>query len=724
MGCFHKAVLLAGVAIGWAPMAQAQTKVQDEPSTDQEQVGATIIVTATKRPTGAQETPESISVYGDEYLRNSQVQEFSDLAASIPNLVVPDGATGATNIAIRGITSPSRAGTVAEQPVSAFIDGVFAPQGSLDQLIFDTRQIEVIRGPQGAIWGRNTLAGAISFVSERPTDELEGYASAAYGNYDLFELRGALSGPLVDDTLAARIAFAHDERDGFTERVAGGTTGTQDRWSVRGTVSVTPSDDLRIDLIGEYNKNTFFNATPEFFTGPLATAAGTDGFQRIADTDFYEPSSAEVYGATGLIEWNIGGLVLSSVTGLREVRLENNLDSDGTPEFIINELVTSRAEQLSQELRLSNAAHGKLGLRWMVGAEYYRRDDRLDVVSQLGPVLIGAAPGGGRALELAGFTNKVESIAGFATLDFDVSDLITMNAGARLSDESKTNSGSLGVILQLTGLPDATLLALERPERGLDDTQFSPYLGVTLHPSDDVLVYLSWGRGNKSGGFNDIRATQETFDAESANTYELGLKSTLLDGDVIFNSALFYIDYTDLQVRGFEGLVPIFVNAGEATSKGFETMLAYSPSDRFSLSANLGYLDAKFNRFIGPGGEDFSDNRLPLAQDWSVTLAGEVNQPVGDGEVFAFAEGSYSGDYFLDFANDRDGFQDAFLLLNARIGYRFKSGLSIAAFGRNLTDQDYRVDFQGDLPAGIFMGSKQQILGPPRTYGLEARFDF
>jgi iron complex outermembrane recepter protein len=716
---------IPAILVGLAAFAPLGAYAQSAGPGEAEKREDIVIVTATKRAQSAQDVPMQINVFSDAFLRKNSVEEFSDLSTSIPNLVVPDGIVGAANVTIRGISSPSRAGTVAEQPVSVFQDGVFAPSGSLDLLIFDTDRVEIIRGPQGAIWGRNTLAGVISFATARPTDELEGYVRGGVGNFNSADVRAAVSGPLIADKLNGRIAFGHDKRDGYTKRVGGGTAGSIDRSGLRGSLEFTPNADVTFTLIGQYDENEFNNVTPEFFTGPFAVAAGTDGFQRISDTDFHEPSKTEASGMTALVDWDIGNLLLSSVTGYRKLENSLLLDSDASPDFLINEFIDTSAKQFSQELRLSNEPASNQSIDWMVGLEYYQRDDDLNGGSLQGPALVGVGPGEGQAREAISFENQVTSLAAFGTLDFHVTDKLTLNSGLRVANEEKTNLGTLGVTLELTGQPVIPLLAATSPERTLDDDQVSPFLGISYTPSDNILLYANWGRGNKSGGFNDIRATQVAFDSETGDSFEAGVKSELLGGRAIVNANLFLINYKDMQIRSFEGRVPVFINAGEATSQGFEADMSFEATHNLRLIGGLGYLDATFDKFTSPAGADLSGYSLPNAPEWSYSIAADYARPVANwGEFYTYAEASYTGDHYLDFVNDPDGMQDGYVLLNARIGMRFGSGVGVALWGRNLTDEDYGVDFQGDLPAGLFGGSKHQVLGAPRTYGVEIAYEF
>lgn len=718
-----KSVLAGCVAL--APLAafgQNDGPASGDPAQD------TIYVTATKRATGVQDVPVKVDVYDDEFIVNNRVQEISDLAASIPNLIAPDGVAGGGVLALRGISSSARAGGAGlEQPLTLFQDGVAS--GGFDLLLFDVDRVEVIRGPQGAIWGRNTLAGAVSVVTARPSDAPQGYIEVSGGNYDFLNIRAALSGPIAGDRLRGRIAFAHDERDGFTERLGGGTTGTVDRYAVRGSVAYDAADNLSVTLIGQYDDSKFFNTTGEYISGPfsepplsaVAGLPGEPGFRRIADIEFFEPSTEEAYSFTGLVEWRLGEFTLSSVTGYRQSDALVNADVDGSSIYILREIVANDTEQFSQEVRVTRDGAFNGFADFMLGFEYLNRDSFDDVF---------APEEGGLVLPFLTFDNGVRSLAGFGAADIHLNEWLTINTGFRYGNDKKRNTGTLLVELLPPIFPEPTVvLDIASDERVLSDNQFSPYAGLSVTPSDNVLLYASWGRGNKSGGFNDIRAPEESgaaFGAEVADSYELGLKSDWADGRVTFNASFFWIDYTDLQLRTFLGSTrPVFINAGAAESKGFEADIVFDLTDSFTLYGNLGYLDATFTDFVQPGGADLTGNRLPHAADWSFRVAGDYASRIGElGEFYLYAEASHTGDHFLEFENAPAGLQEAYTLVNGRIGFRFDNGVGVALWARNLGNKDYFTEYQGPELPDIFGGSESVVLAAPRTFGGEVSFNF
>lgn len=708
---YTKTFILAGVAacMPLGIVARAQEASGDAAADE-------IVVTATKREKALDKVPIAVDVFSGDYLQKNKVQDFSDLSKSISNLIAPDGVAGAGVVSLRGISSSARAaGGGLEQPVGVFVDGVAAPN-ALGQLIFDTERVEVIRGPQGAIWGRNTLAGAISFTSSRPTSDVSGYAQGSIGNYKFADFRAALSGTLAGDSLRGRIAFAHDQRDGYVKRLSGGTTGSVDRYAVRGTLAYDPVDAVSVTLIGQYDHSEGYNDVPEYLSGPFAALAGTNGFQRVTDVDFYQPGNSETVSVTGLVDWKLGEFTLSSVTGYRKGNSISYTDSDGTAFDILRETVGGDTKQFSQELRLTRdgALDGLLDL--MLGAAYLKRSDYTTVV----------APEEGVVFAYLGFDNDIRSVSGFGSADFHLTDWLTLNSGFRIANEKKTNRGTLLATLELPGEPVVTLADIDSGLRTLKDDQFSHFIGVSLEPTTGTLIYANWGRGNKSGGFNDIRTATQSFGAEVGDSYELGLKKKAWGGRLVFNASAFIIDYQDLQLRSFQGgRIPIFINAGQAQSKGFEASVDLKADDSLTLIGAVGYLDAAFKQFVEPGGVDLSGNRLPNAADWSLRLAADYVRPVaGLGEFYGYAEAAYTGDYFLEFRNVPNGFQKGYVLANARVGFRFDEGFGIALWARNLTNKNYRADFQGpELPA-MFGGSESQVLGAPRTFGAEIEYRF
>jgi iron complex outermembrane receptor protein len=704
-------ILSSGVAV-------AESRVLEE-----------ITVTATKKNTSLQDTPITVDVFDSHYLKRSSAREFSELVSALPNIMAPDGVAGTQNVSIRGVSSTGR-GFGVEQPVGMYVNNVFAPAGSLDQYLLDIDQIEVIRGPQGAVWGRNTLAGAISYSTAKPTEEYEGYISGKIGSKDLRDVEFAISGPL-SNSVRYRLAAGAIQQDGFSERPSGGTYGNKDEVSVRGTVQFLPNEIANITLIADYSKNDYHNTVPEYISGPFAAIAGTNGYSRRQDTDFYEPSETESKGLSVLADFDLNGITLSSVTGYRDLERMQNLDSDGTNQTLLNESVFSMSEQISQEIRLSNDQDASA--RWMVGAYYYTRDDLVDGGSEIDGVPFNLPPTS-LVVEALRQDSETKSAALFATLEIDLSDFVTMIGGVRAEHEKKSTNNGTSTVLYL---PGGTMIPLGGEQFDADFTEdtVSPMIGLSFNLSDKSLAYASFGRGNKSGGFNSPRSATPTFQPEEADSFEVGYKSTSADGRTILNATAFYIDYSGMQIRGLEltstGVVRTYYNAGAMVSQGIELELVSQVTGNWDITALVGYNSADFKDFVIPGaggapGTVLTGNKPAFAPETSFSLRSNLSFKAGDmGDGYFQAELNHVGDHFLDFNNVATvGEQNAYLLLNARVGIVMQGGMELALWGRNLTDEDYKVDFIGDLPPAIFQGSLSHTLAPGATYGIEASYSF
>lgn len=692
-----------------------------------------IVVTATKRVTTLQETPISVSAFDAQYLEQNNIREFSDFASSIPNVSAPDGLTGTRNVSIRGISSPVRSGSGVEQPVGVYFDGVVVDNEALNGLVLDLASIEVLRGPQGAIWGRNTPAGAILYRTQRPSAEFEGYVDAEIGNYDLRQATAGLSGPVIGENILFRLAAGHLERDGFTRRRSGGTLNNQDQDVVRGALTLRPAEGLDITLIAQRDWIDGYVGGHEYFTGPFAVLSGTDGYAREVDTDFHTQSSRDTTALTGIIDYAIGNHTLTAVSGYRSYEILRAGDTDATHQFVVNEIITEDTEQFSQELRLASPVDGRFD--WIAGLYFYYQKQKPDDETQVGAEFLGLPAGSEITLRNQG-TLKTRSYAAFGEASYELTDVFTARLGVRWTKDDKT-AEIVQRTTQIINLPppigpiDASVT--QDFESDYENSKFTPVMGFDLHASDDVLFFANAGKGYKAGGFNPNGTVRTTYGPENSTSYEIGVRSQWFDKALTANATAFYVTYEDLQIQSFEGLNAIFVNAGEARSKGAELELLARLSSGWRLQAAVGFNDAEFEKFLIAGGApdggdlDLSGNRLPFAPRWNASVVSRYGAPVGaTGEIYAQAEWSYSADYWLDITNDPDGGrQDSFALLNARVGLDLPgNALEVSLWGRNLTDCDYKADFVGNLPAALFGGSKFHVLAAPRTYGVDVRYRF
>lgn len=708
-------------------------RAEDDASASKPAVVEEVIVTATKQATSLQETPVSVSAFTNDYLQRNNIKEFADFASSIPNVSAPKGLTGTGNVSIRGISSPVRSGSGVEQPVGVYFDGIAVDNDALNGLILDIASIEVLRGPQGAIWGRNTPAGAILYTTERPNREFSGVFDAQAGNYDLRQITGALGGPVIDDKVLVRAAAGHLERDGYTKRISGGTLGDIDQDVVRGSVEFLPTDNLDITLIAQHDQWKGHLGGQEYFTGPFAAIAGTNGFSRRVDTDFFVPSHRHTTAVTALVNYHFGGYTLSSLTGYRTYDILRAGDTDATNQFLVNEIVTEDTDQVSQEFRLTSPQQDRF--RWILGLYYYDQHQKGGDDALIGPTPFGLPPG---SQITQSFTSdlKTKSYAAFGQASYDLTHELTLRAGLRGSRDDKTASVTQS-LRQFINIPppagpiDQTAVTPFTGE--YNKNKVTPVVGLDYKPGRDLLFFANVGKGYKAGGFNPADPAHPTFGPENSTSYEAGVKSAWLDHRLTLNATAFYVTYDDLQTQSFSNLVAIFVNAGKAESKGLEFELVAKPTAQWDVQAALGLNDAKFKNFViaggGPGGADLdlSGNRLPFAPKVNASISSRYTAPLGAlGEGYVQGEWSYSSSYWLDITNDPNGGrQDAFQLVNARAGLLLMDDkLELAVWGRNLTDKDYKVDFVGNLPDAIFHGSKFHLLAAPRTFGVDLHYRF
>ncbi|MBX5463036.1 MAG: TonB-dependent receptor [Steroidobacteraceae bacterium] len=691
-----------------------------------------VVVTVTKRATTLQDTPVSVSAFDSTYLERNSIREFSDFASSIPNVSAPDGLTGTRNVAIRGISSPVRSGSGVEQPVGVYFDGVVVDNEALNGLILDVASIEVLRGPQGAIWGRNTPAGAILYRTQRPGEKFEGYLDADVGNYDLLQATAALSGPMAGEKVLFRLAAGHLERDGFTRRRSGGTLGNQDQDVVRGALTLRPTEGLDITLIAQRDWMDGYAGGHEYFTGPFAEISGTNGYAREVDTDFHVPSSRDTTALTGIVEYSMNDYVLTSVTGYRSYDIFRAGDTDATTQFVVNEISAEDTEQFSQELRLASPLEGRFD--WMAGLYFYHQKQKSDGQTQVGPEFLGLPPGSQVTLDNAG-TIRTRSYAAFGQANYHLTDALTARVGLRWTTDDKTADIAQRTIQIINVPPPAGPIDASGAQtfRGdYENSRFTPVVGLDFRAGENLMLFANAGKGYKAGGFNPGGTVRTTYGPENSTSYEIGVRSQWFSRKLTANATAFYVTYEDLQVQSFEGINPVFINAGEARSKGVELELLARLGSNWQLQGAFGFNDAEFKDFLIPGGAggadlDLPGNRLPFAPRWNASVVARYGAAFANtGEIYAQAEWSYSADYWLDITNDPDGGrQGGFSLLNARVGIDLPgNSLEISVWGRNLTDRDYKADFVGNLPAALFGGSKFHLLAAPRTYGLNVRYRF
>lgn len=814
-----------GSVISVAP-AYAQD-VQDEETFDDN----VIIVTASKRETTLQETPIAVSVTSSEQIEEAQVRDLLDLQTLVPSLRVNQLQSSAnTNFIIRGFGNGANNAGI-EPSVGVFIDGVYrsrsaAQIGDLPNL----ERVEVLRGPQSTLFGKNASAGIISIVTRKPQFEFGGSAELSYGNFNAIVAKADVTGP-ISDTVAFSLSGNYNKRDGYVQDLAlNQDANERNRWGVRGQLLFEANDDLSFRLIGDYDKiDEDCCSVVNIVDGPTGGAVrflggqidSNERFSRISFTNFASSNEIENYGVSLQTDYSTGAFDITAIGAYRAVRSLTNQDSDFTSADLIGDNPADGAiDTYTAELRLASDFDGFFN--FLVGGYYFKED--IDVESSLTfgadfqgyanllsggnysgleptlRALIPTIPAGAFGAEGQGrfesyqYGNEAFSI--FGQVDFEITDDLTFTAGGNYTNDRKNvvqNNVSTDVfsgidLVQagvLAGVP--AVVAADpnfNPFLGLQALQFiPPYLNfpnaiedgrtkdsdfsytlrLAYNFSDNVSAYASYATGFKASSFNlgtDSRPFPTDFipgspfqspppaaspirDAglavnnlstgtrfagpEDAEVYEIGLKANW-EG-FAFNLALFDQTLNGFQSNIFVGTGFVLGNAEQQSVRGFEFDSSISPVPELTFTAALTYLDAKYDSFAGGSALTPAFSVVPTdltgltpagIPEWSVSVGGTYNLDVGNDNGMVFHV-----DYLMEsntqIAEGLPAFRRAVEALNASISFEMANGLSITAWGRNLTNDTYTTTiFPSVAQAGSLSGYRNQ----PRTYGGAVKFKF
>ena len=760
-------VVIAGLSLGQTALAQEQRE------SGASEILEELVVTARRREEGLQNAPIAISAYTGETLEYRGVTKLDEITRFVPNLTIENnpsfgGASNSAAIYIRGIGQKEFLPT-SEPGVGLYVDGVYIARsvGAILDLI-DIERLEVLRGPQGTLFGRNTIGGAINIttVTPEPGDEFGGEIGAAYGTDDRINLRGALNIPM-GDTLAARVSVASFQQDGYVDRSDGIDLGNDDTITGRLAVAWRPSDRLSLDFrldatrdkengpamellgidftdLSQLNGLVAAVPPPMAFVHNITTAAVGPG-QPCAATDAagngitsnpnspncYDNryvgkdgkndgtaparSESDVLGLSADISYEISdNLTLRSITAWRDLDSEFARDGDHSPHRISQFQDTLEQTQFTQELQLLGTYER---MNWIAGIYYFAEDG--DNENTLDFTISNFRSGGE-------FDNK--SMAAFAQLTYDFTDQLHLTVGGRYTDESKKFHPDQ-VIYQnyYAGIsqvlpPGHPLAALDAPflqagtrilpdlEKELEINEFTPMVNLSYDFADNLMAYVTYSEGFKSGGFTqrvfppvippftappgtpDIDLIP-TYEPEFVDVYELGFKSTLLDGRMRFNGAIFHTDYDDLQVQVFNSVAPVTENIGSASIDGVELEMQTAPGDGWLVEASLSWLDAGYDEI----GTDLtligSDNEFERVPEWASSVGVSKELMLNEmGSLVVRVDWSYRDDTYNDAYNTEILKTDAYHLWDASVRWtNTQEDLSVILSGRNLGDEEFLV---------------------------------
>lgn len=745
-----------------------------------------ITVTARRREESLQDTPIAISAVSGEGIAARGLDNVTQIGDFTPNVKfnssVPVSASNATAaIYIRGIGQNDYQ-LSADPGVGLYLDGVYISRGVGNVLdVLNVERIEVLRGPQGTLFGRNTIGGAVSVVTKKPGKDLAGNLELTTGRFNRVQIKGSFDIPLAEGVYTSFSGFYHN-RDGYVKGVVSGAPDLGDTNTLAGrfALRLEPSSDVTIDIAVDGTRSREESAPNVMiaqnetapaaqvwnggFSGAAAICTDTANPARLSDQrcfnsqwalapyrhggtftsissvfnttsrrPYQSASDLNIWGVSGVLDWQLSDAIsFKSITAYRKVTGFWTRDSDHSPATIIETNSDWRQDQFSQELQLSGKGLDDR-LNWVMGAYYSNESgNHKDLVNIIDAVF------------LSGAVLKGKSYAAFGQATFEIASNLNLTAGIRWTQDQKTFNNANQFIVKagfLTGAPlnpDGSGLADGDPLMGplgqsatIKDRAWTPMASLSYRWSPEVLTYVSYSKGFKGGGFTQRVfppfAFIPSFQPETSETYEAGIKTDLLDRKLRINGAAFINNYSNLQITVNDptlGFAPIIQNAAKARIKGFELEVLAQPVAGLRIEGGLGYLDARYRqvdiRALNAGVT--TATQLQNAPKW--TLSAAISYDIrleGSGKITPRVDWSYRSRVYNDAVNTPLLVQDGYHLVNAAIAYTDETerwGLSLGV--RNLTKEAYLGSGYADSFGGIVEG----VFGRPREWYLTGRYKF
>lgn len=676
-----------------------------------------IIVTAQKREQSIQDIPFSVSALSGESLSNSGVVDVMDLQSISPSLMMPStGAPGqGASFRLRGFGSPPFQLGI-EPAVATFVDGVYRSRSGIAvNDMIDIDRIEVLKGPQGTLFGKNTTAGVIHIITKRPDPEaLQGSVEASYEKYDRTRIKGMLNVPLAD-TAALRVTGMWGEGDGWLENNGSPDDAADlDRSNIRAQLLLTPNDDLDINLSVSYAQidEICCSATTVADREDLETADDTEGVNDAEDTTF----SME-------INWQLNDAVkLTSITSYQDYEVETVTDGDFISFGFLDIVSAVEIKAFTQEIRFSG---GNDNLEWTVGGFYSDEEIDRERAFVWGPAIVFTpfplTPGLG-VLDI--LSQEGTSYSLFGQVTYSLTDSLSVTAGLRLNEEEKEGKGNF---LQ----PQAGPLSVVNPsfKADIDEDEPTGMVSLQYRWTEDIMTYVTYQHGYKAGGVNLAREAsgllgqpnEAVFDAETVDNIEVGAKMELWDNRVRLNLAYFHTEYDDLQNQIF--IPPLFIvrNGEGAEIDGFELEGVWAVTDNLTFNFGLTLLDTSFDSGTDLGDGDIGGKDLPWAPDSSGSVGWDYTTALGDSGFEFFWTGNYlyKSSYFANSGSLDGTEQDSHDIINTQLGVRNESW-SLALWCRNCADERV-IDVQFTNP---LFGTPLAYVNRPIEMGVTVKYSF
>lgn len=800
-GAYRRALRLGGaLAVFALPQnlfaAEAEVQQAEASVSDQSSVGEgleVIVVTARKREESLQDTPISISAFSAEGLSSRQINKVSGIAQLTPALTFEEAAPISGNSAvavlfIRGIGQVESIPTV-DLGVGLYVDGVYLARsvgGVLD--LVDAERVEVLRGPQGTLFGRNTIGGAISITSKKPDEYWSGEGSILYGADNHVVAKGSLNIPLSDN-LFLKTSGAYTLQDGYVKKPANGRdTGDQNRLSLRSHLRATPTDNLELNLIVDATRERTHGAAyvlndtnvtglapvfpdgtstpfpqdqkaalfPFFFnevinagicgsvppppnapvSNPplIAQCFGANYISPNLDTDYsdlFNFSNLDIWGASFTADLDLGAVQLKSITAYRETRAEYNLDQAHVPLVVARVASTNNQWQFTQELQLLGQAFDDR-LNYILGTFYFK--EKASTFEDINFPIVNFRSGG---------RTDNDSVAAFAQATYDVTDQLSFTGGIRYTRDQKRFAPETFVRNSLIGIPDGFPIVavinqngipVIAPEDKLTFKRWTPMANISYKITPDILAYLTYSEGFKSGGFTQrvfpptVLAPGQTvgdafgFAPEIAKVVEGGLKADLFDRKVRVNASIYHTDYSGVQVTVQDvSVAPIILNAASAEIWGGELEATIIPFDRALLELGIGYIDAKFKE-VAPGSQVQVTDKFIKTPEFTLHVGASYEFFLTDSWTMApRVDWSYRSRTENNAINSPQASQPGYHLFNAGITFENDSGFAIIARVENISNERY---ITGAFSDDINLGLTEVVLDRGREWSVTLRKKF
>ena len=722
--------------LGFIAAAGAAQSVVAEAVTDTDRYLEEVVVTAQKRSESVQDVPLAVTALSAAALQARGISSPQDLQFSVPGLTITGTELGQAKVTIRGVGYASEVAIGSDPGVPLHIDGHYTQASSyVTRDMFDVERVEVLRGPQGTLYGRNALGGTINIITKRPSEEFEAMLSAESGNYSRRLLQGVISGPL-NASVRGRLAFSTENRDGYITNLSNGDDlNDSDYAMVRGSLGWDVTENIEVllsafsyrddsngpaaQLAGEYPREPLLLG---FLPNPwLVAGVGSNlpDDARTLRSELTPKNSNDADGLSVTVDWDLRGSIFRSLTSYNDTAADfSNVDLDGSDSVFTEATSLVGWETWTQEFQL--LSNNDDDLKWVVGAFYY--DESSTFKYMLDFFSLGG-PGNPNARFVGGPQQvKSTSAAVFGQLDWPILEDLALVAGLRYTRDKKDVTE--GIFFATVDDPVVPTFAANSASW----SKITGKLGLNYFVGEDMLFYGEVSQGYKAGGFN-AGSFQAPYDPESITAYQAGFKSQLFDR-VQLNLAAYYYDYEDKQESKIEQLLVLFENAGAATATGLELELHARPTEALTIDVNLTYQKAEYDVFLTEdpiqpalGLQDLNGKYLPYSPQLKAYLGAQYDWQLDLGFVSARLDYAWSDDYFLRAYNLDSDRTDSYHRTNARLSWSSNNDLwDASVFVNNIEDED--VLSYITIAAGTLGNVVNARYFAPRTYGLQVKRHF